>query len=267
MARENRIELQGIVFDRPKIIVNEADGMPKQASFYLKVIRRPFLKGEGGSQNYNTRTDYPLILTRSPELVKICHDLAKGDMVEIQGVLTTKNVQREWHCTCGAAIQWPGTISYVTPRYICPRERVNSDEAIALLQKRCEVSNVACVMGTLVKDVDFYEAENGMTVSRYQIASKRGYHVPGSADAERTDYIWATTAGKQAVDDITHLRKGSLVYLNGSLQTREHPVRKICKQCGETMEHSQLAMEIFPYAVEYLKDCVFDETESAGNEE
>ena len=268
MARENTVILHGQVRGKPKIYLNP-EGKTIQVSFFLKVLRRPFLTGEGQTNIGNLRVDSPIIITRDEELINTCVNFAEGDMVDIKGVLVTRNVKKESICPNGHTKVDIGTSVFIVPQYVCRREtHLSVPSGDMLLRERCEVSNICMIIGSLCKDPDFYEFDEntGSCVAQYQIASNRRYHIRDGHEAERTDYPWVKTINRQARDDKAHLKKGSSIYINGAIQTREVERELVCPVCGEKYQKKEMVCELFPYTVEYLMGCVFPEKPTDKNE-
>ena len=263
MARENTVFLHGQIQNRPKLFVDKK-GNPVQAAFSLKVMRRPFLTGEGQTTMGKLRVDYPASLTRDEALIKQCVDLHEGDMVDIKGVLTTRNIKKDAFCPNGHRVSETGTYVFITPIYICQREqKLSEEEGAKLLRERCEISNNVMMIGSLCNKLDFYEfdPETGTCVAQYQIASNRRYHIKDAHDEERTDYPWVKTINRQARDDREHLRVGSSVLINAAIQTRNIEREMTCPVCGVKFMKKETVSELFPYAVEYLMGCNFETKE------
>lgn len=269
MARENTVFLHGQIYGEPHILVSPVDGTAKQAAFVLKVTRRPFLNGEGQVSLSLLRTDFPPIITRDAELVRYCYGLKSGDMVDIKGVLTTREVNKKCICPNGHPVTLPGNSSFITPIYICQRETgLTPEEGNELLRQRSEISNNVMVIGTLCRDPVFYEYSDvgGNCMTQYQIACNRRYHIRDGHDEERTDYPWVKTINQRGRDDYKHLKINSTVFINGAIQTRDIKRSITCPVCGEVFEKSEMVSELFPYSVEYLRNCLFED-EDEGNDE
>lgn len=260
MARENCVLLHGQVYERPRVYLN-ANGEAKRATFAVKVLRRPFLTGEGQIAAGKLYIDYPIVLTSDAELIKVSSTLRKGDMVDVRGVLTTREVTKKSTCPNGHENTSLGNFVFITPIYICRREpELNEEQGMELLRARAEISNVVMIIGTLCRDPVFYEYEDKRAcMTQYQIAANRRYHIRDGHDEERTDYPWVKTINRQARDDNEHLRLNSTVFINGAVQTREIEREIICEECGEPYSIKEGVAELFPYSVEYLMNCVFDE--------
>lgn len=271
MAKENFVCLHGQVFDRPKVAI-DGNGVARKASFAVKVLRRPTSRAEGSVNLGKLTLDVPIIMTMDESLIKICSTLHKGDMVDIRGVYTTREIKKKSICPQGHVNCWAGNFVFITPIYICRREEELSDsDGLALLKKRAEVSNLVMMIGTLCREPELHEFDNATgkksKVCQYQLASNRRYHIrDGKHDEERTDYPWIKTSGKQAEEDAVRLHTGSTVYINGAVQTREIERDIECPDCHAIYTIKESVCEIYPYAVEYLMNCVFDETASDDDE-
>ena len=259
MARENTVYLHGQIHNKPKLYVDKG-GNNVQSAFSLKVMRRPFLTGEGQTSMGKIRVDFPVVLTRNDELIKQCVQFHEGDMVDVKGVITSRNVKKDTFCPNGHRVSAIGTYVFVTPIFLCQREQqLLEEDGAKLLSERCEISNNIMVLGSLCREPEFYEYDEttGSCVCQYQIAVNRRYHIKDAHDEERTDYLWVKTINRQAREDKEHLHVGSSVLINGSIQTRAIKRDIVCPICGETFTKEETVSELFPYAVEYLMGCYF----------
>lgn len=269
MARENTVFLHGQICQPPKVAYNK-EGEYVRATFPLKIIRRPYRNGEGQIVTGKLNIDVPIILTMDHKLIEIVRELRQGDMVDVKGVLTTREVNKKTICPCGHQNSVMGNFAFITPIYICRREPELSETAgFDLLKDRSEISNLVMIIGTLCRDPIFYEHadKRGACMTQYQIASNRRYHIKDGHEDERTDYPWIKTVNHQAKDDMEHLKMGSTVYINGALQTRQIERKTVCEECGQEYTWEETVSEIFPYSVEYLMNCVFPETETDNEAE
>lgn len=267
MARENTVYLHGQIPSKPKLYV-DPEGNIVHGTFTLNVMRRPFLTGEGQPNMGNLRIDNPVIMTRDPDLLKQVITFHAGDMVDVKGVLTTRNAKKDSFCPNGHRNSQIGTLVFVTPIYLCRREQgLSIEEGGRLIRDRCEISNNVIIVGTVCKELDFHEfdEEQKGCVAQYQIASNRRYHIKDAHNDERTDYPWVKTINQQARQDKEHLRVGSVVMLNAAIQTRNIKRELTCPICSAKYEIEETVSELFPYAVEYLMGCYFAPKE--GEEE
>jgi len=266
MAKENVVFLHGQVQIPPKVYVNKNKELTK-AIYALKTIRRPYFNGQKVANKLFF--DCPVIYTRNVEMIEQSSVLALGDMVDIRGVLCTQEVKKTTICgECGHKNSSLGNMVYVAPIYICRRENeVTPEEGLEFLKTRSEVSNVSMVIGTLCRNPEFYVSEKEKTSAQYQLAVNRRYRIKEDPAEVRTDYPWVKTYGQQAASDAKCLKTGSVVYINGSLQTRDLVRSTVCEKCGNEYTWSESAMEIAPFSTEYLSGCLRPEPTARANSE
>lgn len=264
MAKENLVILHGAIQCAPRIYA-DSDGNINKAMLYIKVLRRPSIS-EKLSAN-RLFFDNPIILSKNEKLITQMSELEKDDMIDVRGVLTTREVLKSTICpNCTEKNSVEGNTVYVTPIYICRREqKVAPEEALELLKQRCEVSNMVMTIGTLCRDPEFYQAENRSGYVQYQLAVNRKFRIREDPADLKTDYPWVKAYGAQAITDAHCLQTGSVIYINGALQTREVNRTTICPNCGKTYTWVDAATEIVPYSTEYLTNCLLPEKEEPGD--
>lgn len=267
MARENSVFLHGQLQASPKIYVDK-DGNPIKGILVLKTLRRPIIS-DGVIMGSKLYFDTPIILTKNLALIKNMYSMRTGDMIDIKGALTTKEVNKATLCPkCGFKNVTEGNTVYVTPIYICRREQeLSPEDGIQTLKERSEVSNTIYVIGTLCRNPENYVDEQGRDYSRYQLAVNRKFKIQEDDPSIKTDYPWVKTFGMQAKKDADGLQMGSVIYINGALQTREIQRTTVCESCGEEYHWKETVTEIVPYSTEYLSNCILPEKESEGNGE
>lgn len=259
MARHNEVFLYGQIISEPR-------NSDKKIMFCLNIIRgiRDF-----GDNISELKYDAPIIMSFNPEIIAIAKDFKKGDMVEVKGTITTKEVNKSALCPhCGHKTIAQGTIVFINPIYISKREEgVSHDEGLMLLKKRVEISNTIKVIGRLCRDPEHYVSKTGKHVTQYQLAVNRKFHIKEDSTEVRTDYPWVKSYGNVAVEDAKFLKTGSLVYIDGMLQSRKVERTSTCESCGESFVWHDNALEIVPYAVEYLQDYITPEEYEQKEEE
>lgn len=264
MAKENFVFLHGQLYDAPKIFV-DANGEPKKASMAIRVLRRPNSRAASDINFGKLNIDIPIIMTLDREMIRECSKLKKGDMVDIRGVYTTREIKKKAICPQGHDVIWAGNFVFITPIYICRREQeLSPADGFQLLKERNEISNMAMMIGTLCREPELIELTNTnnrpVNVCQYQLASNRRYHIrDGIHEQERTDYPWVKTAGAQALEDYKRLHMGSVVYINGAIQTREIEREISCPVCETPFLIKENVCELFPYSIEYLMNCDFED--------
>lgn len=255
MSRENIVTLHGHIQTTPQIYHN-ADGELVKAMFIVKVLRRRIVRDEFDNRIY---FECPIILTKNDVLIEqiIKDKIEKNDMIDIKGVLTTKEIIKSSICPeCKTKNSIKGNSVYITPIYLCKREsNVSSSEALELLKERKEISNTIVTIGTLCRDPIKYVDEKNMAYAQYQIAVNRKYRIKEDPDSIKTDYPWVKTIGEQALNDTEWLKTGSYVWINGAIQTREIIRNGVCENCGKEYEWKDMTTEIIPFWTEYLLNC------------
>lgn len=257
MARQNFVLLNGQVIQDPRII-KDSEGNYLRAMCSLKVIRgvRDF-----GDNISHLKYDCPVIMTGNPEKVAEIETWKVNDMVEIKGVLTTKEIKKVTICEeCGAKNKVDGSYTYINPIFMERKETgITKEEGLELLKKRCEISNYLLCVGTLCRDVDTYVTDKNLKIAQYQIAVNRKYRIKDSSAEERTDYPWVKSYGENAISDEKAIKKGSVVLIDGMLQTREIVRTSVCSECGTSYKWNDQATEIVPYQIEYLQNFTTNE--------
>ena len=135
------------------------------------------------------------------------------------------------------------------------------------LKNHSEDGNRVLALGNVVSDPITGEADEGRTkYTRFQIAMNRKYHSTSPDEtANITDYPWVYSYGNGASDDAKYIRKGSLVLVDGALQSRKYKDTYICPECGEAFPVRGRTLEILSYGTEYLEGC--GKMEEKGEEE
>ena len=123
-----------------------------------------------------------------------------------------------------------------------------------------EFANNLSVIGAVCTDVIGRESGSGVSLTQYQIAINRKCRVKEHDGVIKSDYPWIKSFGSQADEDLKPLRKSSQVYIAGALQTREMSRFVICDNCSARLDYTESVAEIVPQDVEYLFNCVFDES-------
>lgn len=264
MAKENLVLLHGQVVGTPKIFIN-SEGQKVKAAFLVKTLRRASL-GSPVSLS-KLMIDTPVLWTKNLELIDTVSTLSTGDMVDVRGVITTKELLKTTTCKCcGAKNSVEGNAVYITPIYICRREQgLTGEQGLQLLKARNEVSNLSMLIGTLCREVQSYRDELNRDYCQYQLAVNRKFRIKEDSAEIKTDYPWVKTFGAQAYEDSKALRTGSVVYINGAIQTRNVERTTTCIHCGTTYLWKDSAMEVVPYSIEYLSNVKIKENENESD--
>lgn len=137
------------------------------------------------------------------------------------------------------------------------REKPTDKAVLDWLQWMSEMSNRIYIMGNVCAEPVYNPIENGGRVCTYQLGINRKVYIKEDDPSVRADFPWVKSLGDQADMDHAALMKGSLVFIDGSIQARDDfLMEKKCDNCGEISKVKGQAMEIVPYSVEYLRNCL-----------
>ena len=81
--------------------------------------------------------------------------------------------------------------------------------------------NIVQIIGRLGRDVDLRYSQSGTAVANISIATDESYTDRDGNKVDRAEWHRIVAYGKTAENCANFLAKGSLVYLEGSLQTRK----------------------------------------------
>ena len=80
--------------------------------------------------------------------------------------------------------------------------------------------NVVAIMGRLVADPELRTTQSGISVASFRIACDRSYARPG--EQRQADFFDVVAWRQQAEFVCKYFQKGSLIAIDGSLQTRQY---------------------------------------------
>lgn len=81
--------------------------------------------------------------------------------------------------------------------------------------------NKVMIIGRLGRDPELRYTQSGMAVANFNVATDESYTDKDGNRIERTEWHKVTTFQRQAENCAKFLAKGSLVYIEGGLQTRK----------------------------------------------
>lgn len=254
MAKHNQVILNGQVSSQPKLVYDDDGKTIKRVMFGVEVLHgnRDF-----GNEIDKVKYDVPLVFATDPAIIQKVKNFQKGDIVEIKGTITTKDVVKRTVCKfCGHQHSKLGNVVCITPIFAEVREKgLNDEKGKKIIRDRCEISNLVTVIAPLCREPMLYVTEKGTPITTYQLAIRRKYYIKDSAKPDvRTDFPWVKSYGHIAQNDAKSLKKGSYVFIDGLIQVRQLRRYQECEECGKTYEWTDSATEIVPYAVEYLRD-------------
>lgn len=287
MAAHNQMRIVGYIKDEPTVMGE--DGM-KTVMLNVRTTHRwtedcfEHRVFEDVMVYFNDNNDRKL-MSRMLEFKKM-------DLVDIKGVFSVLVLNKPSVCEhCGCRnIKYNGCITVLWPisaikrgnleadylrwkdqcrayKTLTEEERVEGlmkdpkvDEPIpekVLTMHFQEISNQVIVIGTLVSEPERLGTEK-RPGCRYMLGIDRKYYIRTQSDVT-ADYPYVYSYGNQALMDLRHLHKGSLVLADAFLRTREVQNNMVCGECGGTYQFQDVAMELIPYSVEYLNNYWTDE--------
>lgn len=259
MAKTNQVTLYGALVNLPRV-----NGERTKASVTIMVMRGD---RESGDPNKQVRKDYPIIASKDPDIIEQMGSWDINDLVLIKGVLVTKVAKKSTICPhCKKENLDKGSIVYIEPIYVEKMGHADTvEDANRIVYEHREISNSLRIVGDLCINPSKVELKR-ISVSQYQIAVPRTYRVKGSTDDDKTDFPFVKSYGKNAKEDLKRLRKGSVVLIDGYIQTRKQDRETECKQilangepCGTKYTWTDSSMEIVPFETEYLRNYITDE--------
>lgn len=256
MARHNYISLLGSVLVAPKI--KEDIEKKEKGLLILKV-----LKGDRNCFNEELTETIatPIVVTSDPLLIGKIKLLSENDIVLIKGNIVTKKEKKVVVCEhCGTRQGAEGLLTYINPISIVPVKRIDTKEdAQRYLSEYNEVSNEATLIGHLCSDPEKIASIKQTCAVQYKIGINRKYKINTDEVSEtnlKADFPYVKSYGKNALDDLESLKKGSTVLIDGYLQSRKFKRKKECEnpECGKNFDWVDSVLEIVTYQVEYLRN-------------
>lgn len=267
MARHNEVILYGQVLNKPHIFTD--NGKLVRGMLSITVMERPNYNPDGSKSRF--RYDTPIILSLNEDIIKTMSELKQHDMIMVKGVLCSIRVNKSNYCTnCGEKNTIEGNAYYVNPLCLFRVENISDKEIEENnikseiikgknnLKERAEISNEIILIGNLCSNPEYYEENIDMINCKYQLAVNRKIRIMEDPDDKKTDYFIVQTYGNMAKDDFEFLQKGSSVFINGMLRTRNFERTFTCEHCGCQYTGNDNTTDIIPYSVEYLSNLKTD---------
>lgn len=250
MAIQNYVDVCAVVHETPLIRKGEVSS---RATCPLSTIH-----GAKDSEHVIAKSKF-LTITEEPKTIREMSNWKALDIVRITGFIATKETERKVVCpNCGtinhrsesvATARSGGTIVYIYPIYARKIASFSEKEdAFQYLNDNATIANRVFLLGNLTKD-----PERKGSCTRFQVAINRKYCAKGIPDiTERTDYPWIYSYGENAEKDFAALKKGSSVFVDGILRSRNYEEENICVKCGEKIIRKDTALEIVSFSSEYF---------------
>ena len=136
------------------------------------------------------------------------------------------------------------------------------------LKNRQEISNQVFIMGTLCMEPEYYANEDSrLQTCQFPIASNRLRRIKEDGADKKTDYPWVKCFGPMAEQHSICLHTNSTIYINGAIKARDIEIEMCCEQCQQNFLAKSSSIEIVPYHIEYIDDCIIPESDRAYEED
>lgn len=259
MAAHNQIRALGYLLDDP-VIKNE--GMTGEEKAFLKVrVRNRKVEGYPNTEFQDVSVFYDGASgnENADKLMNRIKSLKKLDLIDIKGVINVLSVNKTSECPY---CREKNTKLFAVSCFIYPISLIKlnglqvdneRDEKIPermLREHYEEISNDIDILGTVVNEPEIVDGK--FPCCRYMIAVDRKYYIK-TQDTIYTDYPWVYSYGKQGKMDKKYLQPGTLVLISGFLRNRSVRSDITCKCCGKKYQYADMATEIIPYSVEYMR--------------
>ena len=267
MAFDNDARLFARVIQKPLVRMDE-NGNPFQVETYLHVLRG---RRDFGLHFGQVEYQIALVVSTDDVMLQKIQVWDKNDFVYVHGYVSTNDIEKQSWCPnkvqvtrggvmtetiCGAENTKAGTLTYVNPLNVYRLAANLTEEKSMMYLRSCEEeSNSVKLVGRLCADPEEVNYKAGVPTAMYTLAIKRSKFFKNEPSDWDTDFPVVRSYGEIAVKDLMALQKNSTVMIDGYLQSRRIKQRTICSSCGQEYEWDDLAMEVIPYRVEYLKNC------------
>ena len=251
MPRLNRVQLFGILAKDPEY--TDEDRSEIKVTVQTTIGKR--FSPESGE--YEDKYEYIRVLSNDPKLVPEIESWKKNDFVLVNGIFSTRNVEAvAWCWSCGAETPITETMEYVLPDFVQCVAHPQEEETEEWLRKYAYLSNKAEFLGCLGNDPEYVEVttRKGRPVNfcQYQLILNRTFHIGSGQNDKKTDAVYVKSYNN-ASEDATRLQKGSCVFIDGYLQTRQFRKKIRCPECNLMFRKPSKTIEIVPYFTEYLE--------------
>lgn len=266
MAIHNQIILYGQITELPRIIKKD-DGSYVQGSGSIVTMsgqRTVDIEGRKSKLAKISHTKLPVV-SGNPDVVEIMDKFKVGDIVFIKGNIITRNFTKRTTCkSCGSPYTKQGVITFINPIHVTvEKSGMTIAEGEEYLKNYQEVSNVATIIGTLCRDPEITASGQSSMIVKFPLAIDRKYFIADDNPETRTDYPFVQVYGKQTGQDVLkRCRTGTVVFIDGTIQFRKYNKMKFpCQNpdCNSEVDWTDWALDIVPYALEYLSGWKTDE--------
>ena len=261
MARHNEARLMGYLIRDPVLRYTDIEKTNLvRASIQIRTLRGSREFGTDRRKGY----DEHIIFSQQEKYMTFMAQLKKYDIVQVKGNIITLSSRFTATCPeCQNAQILKDEVAVINPIFI---DRVDASKEIAhdrdgvnltfeekierFLRKRIEVSNNIALIGDCVKPPENFEG-----IVSYGLEVIRKYKIREDDVSRKKDYPYIKCYGKIAENDFKFIRKGSRVFIDGFIMSRNFNRVFTCPNCGTEFPVARSRSEVVPYSVEYLSNC------------
>lgn len=260
MAIQNYADLLAVVLNTPEVVKGDISSRVNCTLLTLhgnRNLKKPI-----------TTTIFK-VSSHEPRTIREISTWKPLDIVRVSGFIATEDIEKKVICPhCGtvnrridsvAGARSGGTFVYVYPIYAHKVYSVSSKEdAEKYLEENMDYLNHVILIGNITKTPVY-----SSPCTHFQLAINRKYCPRGQADIkERADFPWVYSYGKHAEKNYAALKQGSVVMVDGVLQSREYAEDYICSECGEGFQYRGNTLEVLSFYTDYISNCDLDALEN-----
>ncbi len=235
MARKNLVLLTGMVGSPIKI--QTKDG--------VRVARFKLVMGRQGHEG----EDKPFVEVGG-DAIAFAERLAIGDFVHVEGELHTKSIKYSTECSdCHTKIYKDILVTTVYSENI----------TVFPASETAFFENHVFLLGHVVQKPMLFRTVRGVPKTKYQIVIKR-FRNDTSAD-----FPYVASYKRLAQQDSERMIKGSMVFIDGAIQTVQRPYTLECPDCFQHELVTFSLLEVVSKSSEYLYGCVFPENDDPNH--
>lgn len=257
MATHNQVIVTGYLKNEPYIFGEEGN---ERILIQIRTTHRPT------DGYYEKQYEDLLVYYDSDALMPRLKKLKMYDVIEVKGVFNVMPTDKASVCpNCGHKnIKYNGTATYIYPidflklNALSTSNDWDSTSLEGIISRHYEEwSNNLFLIGTVINDPEMTGTQKH-PCCRYMLGIDRKYYVKTQSEI-KADYPWVYSYGQQATTDYMHLKKGSIVMVDGFIENRNCLPKMVCEKCQKTYEYEDVITSFIPYSVEYLADYITDE--------
>lgn len=233
-----------------------------RATIQIRTLRGSREFGDDKRKGY----DEHIIMSQQESQMNFMRYLHENDIIDVKGNLITITTMPAVECpNCHHQNSYKDNMAVVNPIFMSFIEakeefkRIDPNNEMSMieknekyLRKRIEISNNISVIGDCCRAPEKFEEKN---IVNYELDIIRKYRIRSDDTEKRHDYPNVKCYGAVATNDYKFIHKGSRVFIDGFVMSRNYAKSLVCAECGHEFITNRSRSEIVPYSVEYLSNC------------